>query len=515
MAADCIKYGSWAASLRGPDDEREDPLTEATVWGEERMLIGGKLVEASDGALFANVNPTTEQVIGGVAEGSATDMDAAIGAARIAFDDTDWSTDAAFRLRCLRQLQEGLLRHTDELRDTLVAEVGCPVILTHGPQLASTVAGVTWVADLLESYRWEEDLGFAEPFGRRTHRVIRREPVGVIGAITPWNFPMQINLAKCVPALAAGNTVVLKPAPDTPWTATLLGRIAAEETDLPAGVLNVVTSSDHLVGHQLAGDPRIDMVSFTGSTATGRTVMATAALTIKKVFLELGGKSAYIVLDDADMASAMAGVAFQITTHAGQGCAVTSRLLLPRNHFDEGVAAVVEMLAGFSYGDPSDPAVMMGPLISERQRQRVLRYIRAGVEEGARVALGGGIPPHLPRGYFVEPTVLVDVKRDATVAREEIFGPVLVVQAYDGDDDAVALANDSIYGLSGAVVGGSAERAGAVARRMRTGTVSVNGGVYYSPDVPFGGYRQSGIGREMGVAGFEEYLETKAVAVGV
>ncbi|HEX3565483.1 MAG TPA: aldehyde dehydrogenase [Acidimicrobiales bacterium] len=489
-------------------------MTDTSLWSEERMLVGGRLVGAADGATFENVNPATEEVIGVVADGSEADMRAAIAAARSAFDDTTWSTDVSLRLRCLRQLHDGLLRHAEELRPTVVAEVGCPVLLTHGPQLASPTDSVAWVADLLEKYQWEEDLGVAEPFGVRTRRTLRREPIGVVGAITPWNFPVQINLAKCVPALAAGNTVVLKPAPDTPWAATLLGRIVAEETDLPDGVLNIVTSSDHLVGQLLAEDPRVDMVSFTGSTATGRKVMSVAATTIKKVFLELGGKSAFIVLDDADVASAVVGVAFQITTHAGQGCAVTSRLLLPRSRFDEGLEAVVQAVGAMSYGDPTDPSMMMGPLISERQRQRVLGYIETGIAQGAEVALGGGIPSHLDTGFYVEPTVLVNVDRGATVAQEEIFGPVLVIQPHDGDDDAVHIANDSIYGLSGAVVGGSIERARAVARRMRTGTVSVNGGVYYSPDVPFGGYRQSGVGREMGQAGFEEYLEMKSLAEG-
>jgi aldehyde dehydrogenase (NAD+) len=489
-------------------------MTDTSLWSEERMLVGGRLVGAADGATFENVNPATEEVIGVVADGSEADMRAAIAAARSAFDDTTWSTDVSLRLRCLRQLHDGLLRHAEELRPTVVAEVGCPVLLTHGPQLASPTDSVAWVADLLEKYQWEEDLGVAEPFGVRTRRTLRREPIGVVGAITPWNFPVQINLAKCVPALAAGNTVVLKPAPDTPWAATLLGRIVAEETDLPDGVLNIVTSSDHLVGQLLAEDPRVDMVSFTGSTATGRKVMSVAATTIKKVFLELGGKSAFIVLDDADVASAVVGVAFQITTHAGQGCAVTSRLLLPRSRFDEGLEAVVQAVGAMSYGDPTDPSMMMGPLISERQRQRVLGYIETGITQGAEVALGGGIPSHLDTGFYVEPTVLVNVDRGATVAQEEIFGPVLVIQPHDGDDDAVHIANDSIYGLSGAVVGGSIERARAVARRMRTGTVSVNGGVYYSPDVPFGGYRQSGVGREMGQAGFEEYLEMKSLAEG-
>jgi aldehyde dehydrogenase (NAD+) len=482
------------------------------LWREERILVDGDLVEAAGGATFDNVNPATEQVIGVAADGSVADMDTAIAAARRAFDTGPWATDVGLRVRCLRQLAEALAKSAERIRPTLVAEVGCPVMSTHGAQLDVPVSGVTWVADLLERYAWEQDLGTAELFGIPSRRYVRREPMGVVAAITPWNYPMQINLAKVVPALAAGNAVVLKPAPDTPWTALLLGRLVAEETDVPPGVLNVVTSSDHGVGARLAADPRVDMVSFTGSTATGRSIMVGAAPTIKKTFLELGGKSALVVLDDADMATAAAIAAFQITSHAGQGCAVTSRLVLPRSRYDEGLAAVVETMRGIPFGDPTDPSVMMGPLVREEQRQRVLGYVSTGVDEGAELALGGGVPEHLPRGYYVEPTVLAGVGPDATVVQEEIFGPVLVVQAHDGDDHAVELANRSLYGLSGGVVSASVERARAVANRVRTGTMSINGGLYYGPDVPFGGYRQSGIGRESGVAGFEEYLELKSIA---
>jgi aldehyde dehydrogenase (NAD+) len=484
------------------------------LWYDERLLIDGRLTAATGGATFDNVNPATEEVIGVAADGTPADMDAAIGAARRAFDDTTWSTDIDFRVRCLRQLREAFVRHAEEIRPTVVAEVGCPVSLTSGPQLDTPVEGIGWVTDLLEGYEWEQDLGIASPYGMRSHRFVRREAIGVVGAITPWNFPHQINLAKVVPALAAGNTVVLKPAPDTPWCASILGRLAAEETDIPAGVLNVVTSSDHLVGAQLSEDPRVDLVSFTGSTATGRKVMVAGAATIKRVFLELGGKSAFIVLDDANLAAAAAGVAFQITSHAGQGCAITSRFVVPRALEAQAIEAVVEMIASFPYGDPTDPGNLMGPLVREGQRQRVLGYIEKGRAEGASVALGGGVPAHLPKGYYVEPTVLTGVGRKDTVAQEEIFGPVLAVIAHDGDDDAVAIANDSVYGLSGAVISGDIERARGVAKRVRTGTIGVNGGLFYSPDVPFGGYRQSGIGREMGVAGFEEYLETKAIAEG-
>jgi aldehyde dehydrogenase (NAD+) len=479
---------------------------------EERMLIGGRLVPASGGGAFPNVNPATEAEIGVAADGTAADMDAAIGAARAAFDETGWAADPAFRARCLRQLQEALAKHAEELRATIVAEAGAPVALTHGAQLDIPREGLGWVADLAKRYAWTTDLGVAEPYGIRSHRYLRREPVGVVGAITPWNFPMQINLAKVGPALAAGNTVVLKPAPDTPYTATLLGRLAAEETDLPPGVLNVVTSSRHGIGQILAEDERVDMVSFTGSTATGRTVMRAGAGTVKKVFLELGGKSALLALDDADLRKAVGNAAFQITTHAGQGCAILTRLVLPRSRYEEGLELLVETLRDWPYGDPADPANLMGPLISERQRERVLGYIATGVREGARLALGGCVPGHLPTGYYVEPTVLADVHPDATVAQEEIFGPVIAVLAHDGDDDAVRIANNSRYGLSGMVVSASTERARAVAHRVRTGTISVNGGLFYGADAPFGGYRQSGVGRESGVAGFEEYLEIKTIA---
>jgi aldehyde dehydrogenase (NAD+) len=486
-------------------------MTDA-LWTEERLLIDGTLREATGGKTYANVNPATEEVIGVAADASAADMDAAIGAARRAFDETGWSTDVALRARCLRQLGEAMTKHAEELRPTIVAEVGCPVMLTYGAQMDAPVAALSWVADTLEGYEWEHDLGIAEPFGQRSHRYTRREPVGVVGAITPWNFPIQINLAKAGPALAAGCTVVLKAAPDTPWSASLIGRLVAENTDFPPGVFNVITGSDHAIGQQLSTDRRVDMVSFTGSTATGRKVMIAGADTIKKVFLELGGKSACVVLDDADMATAAAAAAFQITSHAGQGCAITSRWVVPRSRRDEAIETMVETLKGFSYGDPTDPTVMMGPLVNEVQRDKVLGYIEKGKAEGAKVALGGGRPAHLPKGWFVEPTVLVDVDQNATVAQEEIFGPVLVVLTHEGDDDAVAIANNSIYGLSGAVISADNDRARAVANRMRTGTIGINGGVYYGADVPFGGYRQSGVGREMGLAGFEEYLEIKSIA---
>ena len=484
------------------------------MYHEELLTIDGVQREAEGGRRFENRSPATEQVIGTAADGSAADMSDAIGAARRAFDETSWSTDVEFRIRCLRQLHQALVRNADGLRATTVAEVGAPLSLTYGAQLDTPIEGLEWLIEMVEQYEWSRSIGTRTMYGITSERLVEREPIGVVGAITPWNFPNQINLAKLAPALAAGCTVVLKPAPDTPWTGLALGRMITEETDIPAGVVNVVTSSDHLVGQLLAEDPRVDMISFTGSTGVGRTLMAAAAPTLKKVFLELGGKSAAIVLDDADAVMAALGAAFNVTAHAGQGCAITSRLLVPAARRDEIVEQVIAMLGHISYGDPNDSSNMMGPLINERQRQRVLGYIQTAVSEGATIAAGGGIPAHLPVGHYVEPTVLVGVKPHDTVAQEEIFGPVLAVIDFDGtDDDAVRIANDSIYGLSGAVVSADTDRALAVARRIRTGTIGVNGGLWYSPDAPFGGYKQSGVGREMGTLGFEEYLQVKTVAL--
>jgi len=327
----------------------------------------------------------------------------------------------------------------------------------------------------------------------------------------PWNFPFEVTLNKLGQALATGNTAILKPAPDTPWNATRIGRLVAERTDMPAGVLNVVTSSDHLVGEELTLSPKVDMISFTGSTAVGKRIMEKGAATLKRTFLELGGKSATVVLEDADLpTSVLAGLG--VCFHAGQGCAIQTRMLIARSRYDEGVELVKGALASVPWGDPQRPDVMMGPLISAKQRERVLGYIRKGVDEGATLALGGARPEEYDKGFYVEPTLFSDVDNSMTIAQEEIFGPVLVVIPFDDDDDAVRIANESVYGLSGGVFSGSLERSLAVAHRVRTGGMAVNGGAPFGPDVPFGGYKHSGIGRQNGIAGFEQYLETKAVA---
>jgi aldehyde dehydrogenase (NAD+) len=484
------------------------------VRGEPRLLVDGKLAEAVAGGSFANIDPATEAVLGHTADGTAADMEAAIGAARRAFDETSWSTDHEFRSRCLAQLHAAVSAHKEELRAVTVAEVGSPIALTYANQVDLPIDDLGYWVEQPVRYEYERWLPERDVFGQPQRRLVRREAVGVVGAITPWNFPLNLNLAKLAPALAAGNTVVLKPAPDTPWSATVLGRLVAEETDIPPGVVNVVASSDHLVGEVLTTDPRVDMITFTGSTRTGRRIMAKGADTVKKVFLELGGKSANIVLDDvADPGGAIGVSAIGVCTHSGQGCAITTRLLLPRSRYDEMLEVADAMMASVTYGDPWDPANLQGPLINATQRERVLGYIAKGTSEGARLVRGGGTPSHLDKGYFVEPTLFADVDPKATIAQEEIFGPVLAVIPYEDDDDAVRIANDSIYGLSGAVTSGSEARAMDVARRIRTGTLMVNGGFWNSPDVPFGGYRQSGVGRENGLEGFEEYLEVKAIAL--
>lgn len=477
------------------------------------LLIDGALV-GGGGGVFPTINPATEEPIGVAADGDSADLDRAVDAARTAFDTSDWGRDTALRVHCLDQLREALNDEIETLREITIAEVGAPRALTYRGQLQTPVDDLSFPASTAKTYPWQVDLGVAAPLGITTARTLMREPYGVVAAITPWNFPHQVTFAKIGPALAAGNTVVLKPAPDTPWCAAEVGRIIAEKTDFPPGVINIVTASDHRIGAQLARDPRVDVVSFTGSTATGRSVMTAAAQTIKKVFLELGGKSAFVVLDDADLAAACTAAASTVAMHAGQGCALTTRLVVPRESYSDALDMVSAAMSRIAVGDPNDPKTLCGPLISAKQRDRVQAYLELAIDEGGTFHCGGGRPAGLDRGFYIEPTVIAGLTNEARVAREEIFGPVLVVLAHDGDADALRIANDSPYGLS-ATVFGSDERAARLASRLRVGTVNVNGGTWYCADVPFGGYKQSGVGREMGLAGFEEYLETKVVATAV
>lgn len=480
--------------------------------GEVRMLIDGQLVEAESGARFDNINPATEEVLGQVADASPAEMQRAIAAARRAFDETDWATNHSLRQRCLEQLQEALESEREELREELIDEVGCPRAVTYSAQLDAPLAdGLRYPAKMIDEFPFDRDLGESQMFGFTSKRAVWKEPVGVVGSIVPWNYPFEVTINKIAQTLATGNTTVLKPAPDTPWNATRLGRLVAERTDMPAGVFNVVTSSNHLVGEELTLSPLVDMISFTGSTVTGKRIMEKGAATLKRVFLELGGKSAMIVLDDADFTTVVPSGSV-VCMHGGQGCSMQTRMLLPRSRYDEGVELISQAMAAVPYGDPQDPGVMMGPLVSAKQRERVLGYIDQGQSEGAKLVLGGGRPAHLPKGWYVEPTLFIDVDNSMTIAQEEIFGPVLAVIPYDDDEHAIRIANDSGYGLSGGVFSANEDRATAIARRIRTGSIGINGGVWYGADSPYGGYKNSGIGRQNGIEGFEQYLETKTVA---
>lgn len=476
---------------------------------EDRLLIDGHLVRAERS--FATINPSTGSELGTASDADRSHVESAVAAARREFDTTDWMRNRELRSRCLRQLHAALVEHREELRELLIAEVGAPRSSTYGPQLDTPIDVVEWYADLLERYEFTEELPPSEFRGQSQRRWVEKEATGVVAAILPYNYPVQLALGKLAPALAAGCTLIIKGAPDTPWTTLALGRIIAEHTDIPAGVVNVLTSSGPEIGELLTTHPMVDAITFTGSTGVGKAIMRSASSTLKRVFLELGGKSAAIVLDDADHQAAAMMAAFVICSHAGQGCAITSRLLVSRDRYEEMVGLVKAMMGQVKWGDPADPDNHMGPLISEQQRAKVHGMVERAVAGGARLVSGGR--PADGEGFFYEPTLLCDVDPAAEIAQEEVFGPVLVVIPYDDDDDAVRIANDSIYGLSGQIQSADPERAVEIARRVRTGTFAINGGSFFGPDAPFGGFKQSGIGREMGVPGFEEFLELKTLAM--
>jgi aldehyde dehydrogenase (NAD+) len=482
---------------------------------EPRMLIDGRLVEARSGACFDNVSPATGKVLGGTAAGAAEDMEQAIDAARRAFDDGHWATDRVLRKRCLLQLQEALEREKEDLREEIVAEVGAPLMTTHIAQLEWPLSdALTYPASLIDDFEWERELGPGTAMGGANKRRVVKEPMGVVAAIAPWNFPFEIVSNKLGQALATGNTVVLKPDPNTPWTSTRIGRLIAEHTDIPAGVVNVVPTPDNAVAELLVTDPRVDQVSFTGSTDVGRLIAQRGADTLKRVFLELGGKSAMIVLDDVDLDQIVPNAA-QVCMHAGQGCAINTRALLPERLFEAFVEKVTAMFEMIAPGDPADPGTLLGPVINAKQRERILGFVERARAAGARITIGGTVPdgmnPELAGGFYVAPTVVVGVDNSAEIAQREIFGPVLTVLPYRDEAEAIAIANDSSYGLSGSVFSESADRAMNVAARLRTGSVNVNGGLFYGADAPYGGYKTSGIGRQNGIEGFEQYLETKTV----
>ncbi|WP_445166310.1 aldehyde dehydrogenase family protein [Mycolicibacterium sp. Dal123E01] len=480
--------------------------------GEQRMLIDGELRFTDSGATFDVVHPASEEVVGQATDGTVTDIERATAAARRAFDGGDWSRDLEFRYHCLNQLHEALTAEQERLRRIVITEVGCPVSVS-GSQIESPIAEVKHWAQHGRDFEYLVDTGIHETQMGPARRKIHYEPVGVVGAITPWNVPFYLNIAETVPALMAGNTVVLKPAQLTPWSGTELGRIIAEKTDIPAGVFNVVTSNANEVGAALSADPRVDMITFTGSTATGRAIVAAGASTVKKTLLELGGKSTHIVCDDADFNACLPMAAMFACVMSGQSCILSSRVLLPRSRYEEGLEILKTMMENFPVGDPWTPGNLQGPQISGMQRDKTLSLIQSGIADGARLITGGGIPENLPTGYYVQPTLLADVDPTSTIAQTEIFGPVITVTPYDTDDEAVEISNNTIYGLSGDVTSGDDERALNIALRLRTGSVTTNGHSFFGITSPFGGTKQSGLGHRNGDEGYREYLNSKTIGV--
>jgi acyl-CoA reductase-like NAD-dependent aldehyde dehydrogenase len=469
----------------------------------DKFFINGQWVKpAGTGTpkMIDVINSTTEEVMGQIPEGTAEDVNAAVAAAKAAFES--WSTTPVEeRRRYLQLIADKLAAKKDEIAAMVAAEVGMPLAMATAVQAGMPAMVMGSYAELLGSFQFEETIGKA---------LVVKEPIGVVGCITPWNFPLHQVVCKVAPALAAGCTVVLKPSEVAPLTAFVLAEIIAD-IGLPAGVFNLVTGYGPVVGEAIAAHPDIDMVSFTGSTRAGKRVSEVAAQTVKKVSLELGGKSANVILDDADFEKAVKSGVGACYFNSGQTCSALTRMLIPRSRYDEAVAIAKKTAEGFTVGDPLGGAAKLGPLVSATQRERVVGYIKKGIEEGATLVTGGAeMPEGLTKGYFVRPTVFANVNNKMTIAQEEIFGPVLSIIPYEDEDDAVRIANDTIYGLAGGVWSGDAERAKRVARRLRTGQVEINGG-RFNPLAPFGGYKQSGNGRELGKYGLEEYLEIKAM----
>lgn len=483
---------------------------------EGKLYIDGKLRDAAGGAKYDDINPWTGEVVSRAADGTAEDMEEAIAAARRAFDESDWSTNSALRVELVRKLAALMQANREKLIDIAIREGGSAMGACNMANVDGPLAYFDEIFRIYDGIEWEKAMPDKEVWGSTHRRILVKEPAGVVGAIIPWNVPLYITVGKVIPALLVGCTVILKPAPDTPLMSTIIGELAAE-ADFPAGVIQVVSGKDPaLLGEMLVTDPRVDVISFTGSTAVGRRIMEKGAPTLKRLFLELGGKSAAIIFEDAPNFAEAVGQSI-VCYHAGQGCATITRLLVPESRYGEAVMVLEHAYAAYGqmWGKAEDPTNFMGPLISERQRSRVMGYIESGIKEGARLLAGGKIPADKGNGFFVEPTCFVDVTNDMTIAREEIFGPVLVVIPFKDEEDAIRIANDSEYGLSGGVVSGDEDRALRVAKRIRSGTVGINGGMSIDVDLPFGGYKQSGLGKEWGLEGFEEYLETKAIAIRV
>ncbi len=474
--------------------------TAAELQVRDRVFIGGEWVEPRGAEPIEVINSTTEEVMGTVPAGSAADADAAVKAARAAFDS--WSrTPREERAGYLSAIAAGLGERSEEIAATISQELGMPLTLSRMIQVGLPTSQFAATPGLMEEIAWEEEIG--------NSRVLR-EAVGVLGAITPWNYPLNQIAAKVAPALAAGCTVVLKPSEVTPLNAFLLAEVI-EAAGLPAGVFNLVTGFGPVVGEAIAAHPGVDMVSFTGSTRAGKRVSELAAATVKPVAMELGGKSANLILDDADLERAVPDGVAKCFLNSGQTCSALTRMLVPRERLAEAERIAAATAATFTPGDPFAEETRLGPLVSAVQRERVRGYIEKGEAEGAKLVTGGAEAPEgLDRGYFVRPTVFSAVTPEMTIAQEEIFGPVLAIQPYDGEEEGLGIANDSAYGLAGGVWSGDQERAIAVARRIRSGQIEINGGAF-NPLAPFGGYGQSGHGRENGRYGIEELLQVKSL----
>jgi acyl-CoA reductase-like NAD-dependent aldehyde dehydrogenase len=474
--------------------------TAAEVQVRDKIFIGGEWVDSTSSETLDVVNSTTEETMGTIPAGTAADADRAVGAARDAFDA--WSqTSRDERAGYLSVISAGLAERSDEIAATISQELGMPLTLSKIIQAGLPIGQFAAMPALMEEIAWEEEIG--------NSRVLR-EPVGVLGAITPWNYPLNQIACKVAPALAAGCTVVLKPSEIVPLNAFILAEVI-EAAGLPAGVFNLVTGVGPVVGEAIAGHAGVDMVSFTGSTRAGRRVSELASASVKPVAMELGGKSPNVILDDADLSQAIPDGVGKCYLNSGQTCSALTRMLVPREKLAEAEQIAVAAAEAFTPGDPFEESTRLGPLVSGVQRERVRTYIQKGEAEGAKLVTGGATAPEgLDRGYFVRPTVFSEVTPEMTIAQEEIFGPVLAIQPYDDEDDAVRIANDTVYGLAGGVWSADSDRAIGVARRIRTGQIEINGGAF-NPLAPFGGYKQSGHGRENGRYAIEELLQVKSL----
>jgi len=466
----------------------------------DRIYINGEWIPSAGTGTIDVINPATEEVMGRIPDGTAEDVDLAAKAAAAAFPG--WSqTPLEERVEFIRKIAAGIQSRIQEIAALIAGEVGMPVKLAARVQAGLPFATFSSIPEVVKMVKWEEQIGTS---------LIVREAVGVVGCITPWNFPLHQIAAKVAPALTAGCTIVLKPTEIAPLNAYILAEII-HGAGLPAGVFNMVMGTGRVVGEAIASHPLVDMVSFTGSTRAGKRVSELAIPSVKRVSLELGGKSPNIILDDADLQKVVADGVGKCYLNSGQTCSALTRMLVPRSRLAEAEAIAAAAAARFTPGDPFDDNTRLGPLVSAAQRDRVRGYIRKGIEEGAKLVTGGPEPPDgLERGYFVRPTVFSEVRNDMTIAQEEIFGPVLAIIPYDDEDDAIRIANDTVYGLAAAVWSGDPERAKRVARLIRSGQVEINGGKFNSL-APFGGYKQSGHGREYGPFGIEEFLEVKAL----